>query len=125
VRITDSATGPEQTAQRLDQAIERRGLTVFARIDHAEGARQVGMELPPEQVVIFGNPRTGTPLMQSDGRIGIELPLRMLIWQHGERTLLGYDDPLELADRYDVPSHRTTLEEMSELMAELTTEAAG
>ncbi len=83
------------------------------------------MELAAEQVVVFGNPKAGTPLMQADARIGIEFPLKMLIWEDGEGALLGYNEPLELAPQYDVAEHRATLEAMSKLLSALATEAAG
>ncbi|HEX4482911.1 MAG TPA: DUF302 domain-containing protein, partial [Solirubrobacteraceae bacterium] len=95
--VKRSATGYAQTLAALLDAIERRELTVFARIDHAAGAREVGLELADEEVVVFGSPRAGTALMQADARVGLELPLRMLVWSDGERALLGYRDPRELA----------------------------
>jgi uncharacterized protein (DUF302 family) len=61
-------------------------LTVFARINHADAAREAGMERAAEEVVLFGNPRVGTPLMQTDPRVGVELPLRLLIWEDGARV---------------------------------------
>jgi uncharacterized protein (DUF302 family) len=111
--------------RRLIEAMTSRGLTLFAQIDHAAGAKDAGLELAPEVVVLFGNPRAGTPLMQSDPRIGAELPLRMLVWEDGDGALLGYNDPRELAGRYDVEQHQATLENMSALLATLATEAAG
>jgi uncharacterized protein (DUF302 family) len=123
--VTRSRSGYTETMRRLIEAIASRGLTVFARIDHAAAAREAGLELAPEQVVIFGNAEAGTPLMQSDPRIGAELPLRMLVWQDGRRALLGYNDPRELAQRYDVEQRRGTLETMSALLAALASEAAG
>ena len=119
-----SASGYAETTRALVDAIERRGLTVFDRIDHAAAAREVGMELADEEVVLFGNPRGGTPLMQADPRIGIELPLRMLVWREGEAVLLGYRDPRELSGTYDVGSAQSTLEQMARLLDELTSEAA-
>lgn len=113
------------TAARLDKALSKRGLTVFARIDHAAAARGVDLELPPEEVLIFGSPRAGTPLMQRDPRIGYELPLRILLWQEGELVLLGYRDPVELAGDYEVGEGRANLERMAALLAELAAEAAG
>jgi uncharacterized protein (DUF302 family) len=110
---------------RLSEAIAGRGLTLFAQIDHAGAANEAGLELAPEAVVLFGNPRAGTPLMQSDPRIGAELPLRMLVWQDGDGALLGYNDPRELAARYDVEQHGATLEAMSALLAALAADAAG
>ncbi len=113
-----------ETTRSLLDAIERRGLTVFARIDHAAAARAAGLELPDEEVVLFGTPQAGTPLMQSDRQIGIELPLRMLVWRDGEAVLLGYRDPRELSSAYDVASHQATLEQMASLLETLATEAA-
>ncbi len=123
--VTRSASGYDETTRSLVEAIERRGLTVFARIDHAAGAREVGMELADEQVVLFGSPRSGTPLMQDDPRIGIELPLRMLVWREGEDVLLGHSDPRELGGLYEVSGHQQTLEQMAVLLDALAAEAAG
>jgi uncharacterized protein (DUF302 family) len=123
--VKESAFGYSETAARLTEAIARRGLTVFARIDHAGAATGVGLELPPEEVLIFGNPQAGTQLMQRDPRVGYELPLRLLIWQEGEQVLVGYRDPSELADLYDLGDHRSVLERMASILSELTGGAAG
>ena len=125
VIVTRSSSSYVETASALVAAIERRGLTVFARIDHAAGARKVGLELADEEVVLFGSPRSGTPLMQDDPRIGIELPLRMLVWREGQDVLLGHHDPRELASTYDVSANRETLEQMAALLNALAGEAAG
>jgi uncharacterized protein (DUF302 family) len=125
VTVKRSASGYAETVGRLVEAIERRGLTVFARIDHARAAREAGLELADEEVVLFGNPRAGTPLMQGDPRIGIELPLRILVWADGANTMLGYVDPRELAASYEVAEHQPTLDQMAALLADLATEAAG
>jgi uncharacterized protein (DUF302 family) len=124
VIVKRSASGYVETVGLLVAAVGRRGLTVFARIDHAAGAREVGLELADEEVVVFGSPRSGTPLMQSDRRVGIELPLRILIWRDGEDVLLGYRDPRELSDAYDVGEHQPTLEQMATLLEQLVAEAA-
>jgi uncharacterized protein (DUF302 family) len=124
VIVTRSASGYVETMDALVKAIERRGLMVFARIDHAAGAREVGLELADEEVVIFGSARSGTPLMQSDRRIGIELPLRMLVWREADEVLLAYRDPRELGRAYDVGGLRGTLEQMATLLEELAAEAA-
>jgi uncharacterized protein (DUF302 family) len=125
VIVERSDSGYRETVGRLAEAIERRGLTVFGRIDHAAAAREVGLELADEEVVVFGSPRAGTPLMQSDPRIGVELPLRMVVWADAEGVLLGYRDPRALAAGYDVAEHEGTLEQMAALLAELAREAAG
>jgi uncharacterized protein (DUF302 family) len=119
-----SCSGYSETLSRLLKATAHRGLTVFAQIDHAEAAREVGMELADEAVVIFGNPRAGTPLMQDDHKIGIELPLRMLVWDDGEQTMVGYNDPRDLSRLYQIARHAVTLESMSALLEELAHEAA-
>jgi uncharacterized protein (DUF302 family) len=124
VIVRKSRTGYGETMSSLIESIERRGLTVFARVDHAAGARAVGLELADEEVVLFGSPRSGTPLMQSDARIGIELPLRMLVWRNGEDVLLGHQDPRELRGSYDVASEEATLEQMATLLEALAGEAA-
>lgn len=123
--ITTSRSSYEDTLRFLINAIEDRGLAVFARIDHAAGARSVELELADEEVIVFGSPRSGTPLMQSDPRVGIELPLRMLVWRQGEDVLLGYRDPRELTREYDLATHGALLEQMATLLAELSAEAAG
>ncbi len=121
-------TGPSvhdhaDTLAKLLGAITRRGLEVFAQFDHAAAAREVGLELAPEVVVVFGNPRAGTPLMQGDPRVGIELPLRMLVWEADGVTVVGYNDPAELAGSYAVGDQLATLEAMSRLLADLAREA--
>jgi uncharacterized protein (DUF302 family) len=84
-------------------AVTRRGITVFARIDHAAAAASVGMELRPTEVLIFGNPQAGTPLMQAVQTMGIDLPARALVWQDGGgKTWLAYIDPQWLANRHGV-----------------------
>ncbi len=123
--VKPSARGYEATMKSLLEAIAARGLTVFARVDHAAGAREAGLELADEEVVLFGNARAGTPLMQSDPRIGIELPLRMLVWRRGGEVLLGYLDPRELSGSYDVAGNASTLEQMAKLLEGLAGEAAG
>jgi uncharacterized protein (DUF302 family) len=100
-------------------------LTVFARLDHAAAARQAGLELADEEVVLFGSPRAGTTLMQSDPRIGVELPLRMLVWSDAEGVSVGYRDPRELAANYNVAQHESTLAQMATLLSEMSGEAAG
>jgi uncharacterized protein (DUF302 family) len=122
--VRGSTNSHAKTVGSLLAAIERRQLTVFARIDHAAAAREVGLELAEEQVVLFGSPRAGTPLMLSDRRIGIELPLRILVWQDGPNVLLAYSDPRDLVDEYEVAEHRSTLEQMAKLLEELTSEAS-
>jgi uncharacterized protein (DUF302 family) len=125
MRTVVSSFGHGETLARLLEAVAGRGLKLFGQFDHAEAAREVGMELAPEVVVVFGNPRAGTPLMQEDARIGIELPLRVLIWDVAGETTVGYKDPRELAGSYDVTARAATLDATASLLDELANQAAG
>lgn len=125
VETVVSSSGHADTLRRLLDAIAGQGLTVFARFDHAAAAQDVGMVLADEVAVAFGNPRAGTPLMQADPRVGIELPLRMLVWDAGDETLVGYNDPRELAHSYEVGSETARLDTMASLLDALAHEAAG
>lgn len=103
--IIRSAHGPKDTMDRLEAEVKMRGMTVFARIDHAAGATAAGLSLPPTEVLIFGNAKGGTPLMQSAQTIGIDLPLKALVWQDAiGDTFLSYNDPVWLAKRHGVGS---------------------
>jgi uncharacterized protein (DUF302 family) len=124
VELTASGDA-EQVEERLREALDAHGLQLFARVDHATGARQADTELEANIVLTFGNARVGTPLVQADPRVGIELPLRMLIWQDPEGTHVGYLDPRELADRYALDGKQQTLERQSAVLAELAATAAG
>jgi uncharacterized protein (DUF302 family) len=93
--------GPKDTMDRLEAEIRAQGITVFARIDHAAGAAEARLTLRPTEVLIFGNPRVGTPLMQSIQTIGIDLPLKVLVWQDTSgKTWLSYNEPSWLAKRH-------------------------
>ncbi len=90
-----------ETMDRLLAALAARNMTVFARIDHAAGAQSVGMPLRPTEVVLFGNPKGGTPLMQDQQTAGIDLPLKALVWEDaGGKVWLGYNDPAWIAQRH-------------------------
>ena len=96
-----SSHGPKETMERLEAEVKAKGLTVFARIDHAGGAAEVGLSLRPTELLIFGNAKGGTPLMQSDQTVGIDLPLKVLVWQDTSGdTLLSYNDPIWIAKRH-------------------------
>src|SRR5262245_38019296 len=96
-----SSRGPKETVNRLEAAVKAKGMTVFARIDHAAGAAEVGMSLRPTQLLIFGNAKGGTPLMQAMQTIGIDLPLKALVWQDASGTTwLSFNDPSWLAKRH-------------------------
>src|SRR5215472_15622818 len=124
VELTASGDA-DQIEARLREALDAHGLQLFARIDHAKGARMADIELGPNVLLIFGNTHVGTPLMQADPRVGIELPLRMLIWQDPDGTRVGYLDPRELADRYALDGQQPTLERQAAVLTTLAAAAAG
>ena len=96
-----SSHGPADTMNRLEAAVKAKGMTVFARIDHAAGAAKAGLSLRPTELLILGNAKAGTPLMQQLQSIGIDLPLKALVWQDGSgSTWLSYNDPVWLARRH-------------------------
>jgi uncharacterized protein (DUF302 family) len=100
-----SSFGPRDTMDRLAAAVTARGLTVFARVDHAAGANAVGLALQPTELLLFGNANGGTPLMQARQAVGIDLPLKALVWQdESGRTWLSYNDPSWLARRHGLGS---------------------
>jgi len=96
-----SSRGPKDTMNRFEVEVQAKGMTVFARVDHAAGAEAAGLSLRPTELLIFGNARAGTPLMQSAQTIGIDLPLKALVWQDAAGdTWLSYNDPSWLAKRH-------------------------
>jgi uncharacterized protein (DUF302 family) len=96
-----SRHGARETLDRLEAAVRAHGLTVFARIDHAAGATEAGLTLRPTELLIFGNAKGGTPLMQAAQTIGIDLPLKALVWQDASGNIwLSWNDPLWLARRH-------------------------
>ena len=99
----ESNFGPKETMDRLEAEIKARGMTVFARINHAALAAEAGLTLRPTEVIIFGNPRGGTPLMQAKQTMGLDLPLKALVWQDAMgKTWLSYNEPEWLAKRHGV-----------------------
>jgi uncharacterized protein (DUF302 family) len=113
------------TIDRLDTAAKAKGLTIFARVDHAAGATSVGMPLRPTELLIFGNARGGTPLMQLAQTIGIDLPLKALAWEDAAgKTWLSYNDPAWLAARHGLAEQgATVVKTLGNVLAALAREA--
>jgi uncharacterized protein (DUF302 family) len=99
-----SAFGFAETLARLDTALERRQLEIFARFDHSAAARRVGLTMPDTQVVVFGSPKSGTPLILASPSIALDLPLRVLVSDSGGHAVVSYATPSYLAERYGVPA---------------------
>ena len=95
----------KETMDKLEGIVKQRGLNVFARIDHAGGALKIGKTLRPTELLIFGNPQGGTPLMECAQSAGIDLPLKGLVWQDAAgQVWVGYNDPAFLAQRHGAAS---------------------
>lgn len=89
------------TMDRLESVVKERGLNVFVRIDHAAGASKIGKTLRPTELLIFGNPQGGTPFMECAQTVGIDLPLKALVWDDAAgQTWLSYNDPAYLGQRH-------------------------
>ena len=115
---------PKKTMDRLETEIRAHGMNIFARIDHAEGAREAGLELRPTAVIIFGNARGGTPLMQSAQTTGIDLPLKALVWQDAaNKTWISYNEPSWIAQRHGLTNSDAVVAKMTALLRALTTKA--
>jgi uncharacterized protein (DUF302 family) len=94
-----------ETMDRVERFATERGLKVFARIDHAAGAASIGKQLRPTELIIFGNPKGGTPFMECQQTVGIDLPLKMLVWEDENADVwLGYNDPAFVAARHQADS---------------------
>ena len=123
----ESRHAATETAERIKAEIERRGMSIFARVDHAAAARGADMALRPTEVLMFGNPRAGTPLMQADQTIGIDLPLKLLVWEdEAGRVWISYNDPVWLGARHGLtPSENDRLKAMAAGLQAIVTAAAG
>jgi uncharacterized protein (DUF302 family) len=110
---------------RLQAEIRAQGMTVFARIDHAAGAAEAGLTLPPTELIIFGNARGGTPLMQSVQTVGIDLPLKALVWEDaGGKTWLSYNEPSWVAQRHSVANAEQVVSKMAAALSAISRKAA-
>lgn len=102
------------TLDRLDAVVKEKGLTVFARIDHAAGAKKAGMELRPTELIIFGSPKVGTPLMQAKQTMGLDLPLKVLAWQdEGGKVWLAYEAPADMGAARGLPKDNSVIQKVT------------
>jgi len=94
------------TIDRLESQLKQRGILVFARVDFSADAARAGLTLRPEQLLIFGNPKAGTPLLQAAASAGLDLPFKALAWEDAQgRTWLAYNDPQYLVHRHGLASN--------------------
>jgi uncharacterized protein (DUF302 family) len=116
---------PKETMDRLETEIGERGMNVFARIDHAAGAAEAGLTLRPTELIIFGNALGGTPLMQSVQTVGIDLPLKALVWQDAAgKTWISYNEPAWIAQRHRVVDAEPVVNKMADLLNAILRKAA-
>ena len=112
------------TMDRLSDALKQRNIAIIARVDHAAAAERVGEKLGPTQLLIFGNPKLGTPLMQSDRRIGIDLPMKALAWRDdGGQVWLAYVKAEALKSAYSIAGRDSAFTAMEQALDALTNEA--
>jgi uncharacterized protein (DUF302 family) len=122
----ESKYGYEETIDRFIAALEKRHMVVFTRVDHAELAHSVGLALRPMEVFFFGSPKAGAPLMQDKQTIGIDLPLKVLIWEdEAHRIQFSYNDLDFVADRHGMSAgSRQVISGVSKAIAEISEEIA-
>ena len=97
-----SSHSVDQTVEKLKTILQAKGVTLFGVVDHSGEANKAGLELRDTKLVIFGSPQAGTPLMAAAPLAGLDLPLKVLIWADGDRTMLSYTAPATLAARYNL-----------------------
>jgi uncharacterized protein (DUF302 family) len=112
------------TLDRLSEVLTARGIGIAARVDHAAAAQKIGQPLKPTQVLIFGNPKLGTPLMQSNRRIGLDLPMKVLAWEDdGGQVWVAYAKPEALKSDHAISGRDEVFREMAQALDKLTDEA--
>lgn len=123
---TKSSASVEETVERLESAIEKKGLSLFATIDHTANADKAGLELRPTVVVIFGNPKIGTQLMQEAPTLGINLPMKILVYEDDDgQVQVVHEDPSHLARRHGLEGQDQLLAKVSKALTGLSRQAAG
>jgi len=127
VLITKSSRySVSETLDRLARILESKGITVFARVDHAAGAKKAGLTLPATELLIFGNPELGTPLMTANRSVGIDLPMKALAWSDAAgKTHLSYTDPAALKARWSIEGRDKVFARMTGALDKLTNSATG
>jgi len=119
--VKQSPHSVAKTLDRLTAVMQKKGLTIFARVDHAAGAKKAGMDMKPTELLIFGNPKMGTPLMLAKREIGVDLPLKALAWQDDAgKVWLGYTNPAALKARHGVSDRDPVFKKMTGALNKLT-----
>jgi len=122
---TKSHHSVKQTSDRLESLIKEKGLTLFIRINHAENAKKIGMDLRATELLIFGNPKIGTPLMNCQQNVAIDLPQKALIWEDEEgQVWIAYNDPQYLVKRHSITGCDDVIKKIEQALSKLTGAAA-
>lgn len=121
--IKDSPHSVAETVTRFTQAVEAAGAKVFAVIDHAAGAESIGADLPPTTLVIFGNPKLGTPLMTANRLAAIDLPMKLLVWEEAGQVRLAYSRARSLKRRHRIEDRDEVFAKMKDALGKLTDKA--
>ena len=115
----------EQTADRLENVLNEKGMTIFNRIKHSEAAANVGIELRKTELIIFGNPKVGSPLMKCQQNVAIDLPQKALIWQDGKaKVWISYNDPRYLEKRHNISGCEEVITKIEKALAGITKAAS-
>jgi len=125
-RTIKSQYSVKETIDRLSETLKKKGIRVMARVDHAAGAKSAGLDLRPTELLIFGNPKLGTPLMQTSRMIALDLPMKVLAWEDDKGEVhVAYTTPAALAKRHGVADRDEIIGKMTKALAGLTAAAAG
>lgn len=120
----ESPYSVKETTKRMVKILKKKGLKVFNVIDHTKGAKSVGMELRSTTLIVFGNPKMGTKLMQCDQRVGLALPMKILVWQNkANKVMLGYTDPMKLKEKFNLNDCQGVLTKMQKALNKLSNAA--
>jgi uncharacterized protein (DUF302 family) len=115
----------EETADRLERTLNEKGMTIFKRIKHSDGAANVGIELRETELFIFGNPKVGSPLMQCQQTVAIDLPQKALIWEDGDAQVwISYNDPRYLEQRHHISGCEEVISKIEKALSGITAAAA-
>jgi uncharacterized protein (DUF302 family) len=126
LKVRETKATVKDAADRLVKAVEEKGLKVAARVDHAAGAKAAGLEMAPTEVIMFGNPKLGTPLMLANPQLAVDLPLKIVIWEAAPgRTMIGYTAPDTLKSRFDIKDKDALFKAMGEALEGFAAAAAG
>lgn len=115
---------PHEVVATMNRAIaflQEKNVRIFAHISHSEAAQEVGLQMPQEELLIFGNPKIGTDLMLENPAVGIELPLKLIVWQEGDNTIVGWQNMNSLAKNYSLEKTGKVVRAIEELLKNLVT----